>query len=888
MGKKQLEVANRFLRSQFEEAFNKDVLKILTEVITNSDDNYRIMEQRDNIEKVFPITIFFDEKIKKISVLDEGTGMTKKELEKKFQDIGYGGEKSGTYDGYHTRGIFGQGISDVLFYNNKGKIKSISNDEYSICSFIKEGDGFYTEINNESEKLFKEFKKLGFKNNTGTLVEFYLNEECSFPRYETIEKRLREFYMLRLINKNKSRNIKLVYTNKKNESVDATIKYFEPNAEEILNENFDFVFEKYKIKANIVLKKSGESISDDLKGILISDKGSTVCAKDSFELSHEKMSDYIFGELKLDGIRELIKDKMSLENPERILRDSRDGFNKSHAFYKCLEPKVRRIIEPHFKMKNTITVESISISKRDKKVFDFINKDYSEIFGKENKGGNIDDISNDEDIGIKFVRPSISITKGYEYSIGLKINMKHLPNDGIICLKSKYNSVHFTPSEINLKDFTSENIFIKKINIRMDLEDKDVLTAKLGDFSTSVIINCTSRKVIYPENGLIFDPTSVTCKSNVDKIVHLYIDRTKIKKDEKIVLSSTNKKILLINEDIIKVPTQYEKNIAKIKVILKGKEVGEKGIIIAKCSGYEAKLNVNIQNKDKNKNNGGIFKGWDFERCGDTFRRPWRYETLGEKKGFIFIHSGHPINRYYFGDNPTKKVLKDTKAQLYLAELLTDAFVMSQLSKIVDKGISQPDPASIARYIYQKKFDLGLVVYREYVNKKQIQIQDEFLREKATNDSSRNAKIFAARMEGKTMEEIGNDFNIKRQRVQQILKKEMKEINKDKNKVSKSKKIDKKFIEQDKAQRDLAFLEDRNTKIEEIIDAVAKKYHITTEDIKSIRRAQKLVLARHICAFRLRKELDIPYNEIGKLLGGRDHTTIMHGVKKIEKILKED
>ena len=38
----------------------------------------------------------------------------------------------------------------------------------------------------------------------------------------------------------------------------------------------------------------------------------------------------------------------------------------------------------------------------------------------------------------------------------------------------------------------------------------------------------------------------------------------------------------------------------------------------------------------------------------------------------------------------------------------------------------------------------------------------------------------------------------------------------------------------------------------------------------------------------LRNDLKLPLMDIGKTLGGRDHTTIMHGVKKIEELMTTD
>jgi len=36
-----------------------------------------------------------------------------------------------------------------------------------------------------------------------------------------------------------------------------------------------------------------------------------------------------------------------------------------------------------------------------------------------------------------------------------------------------------------------------------------------------------------------------------------------------------------------------------------------------------------------------------------------------------------------------------------------------------------------------------------------------------------------------------------------------------------------------------------------------------------------------------KKELGLSFKEIGNLLGGRDHTTVMHGVRKVENMLSE-
>lgn len=69
---------------------------------------------------------------------------------------------------------------------------------------------------------------------------------------------------------------------------------------------------------------------------------------------------------------------------------------------------------------------------------------------------------------------------------------------------------------------------------------------------------------------------------------------------------------------------------------------------------------------------------------------------------------------------------------------------------------------------------------------------------------------------------------------------------------------------------------------DEIIRSVCVFYNIKETLIKGPKRDSGLVKARQIAMYILKQDLALSYVEIGNILGGRDHTTIMHGVKKIE------
>lgn len=74
----------------------------------------------------------------------------------------------------------------------------------------------------------------------------------------------------------------------------------------------------------------------------------------------------------------------------------------------------------------------------------------------------------------------------------------------------------------------------------------------------------------------------------------------------------------------------------------------------------------------------------------------------------------------------------------------------------------------------------------------------------------------------------------------------------------------------------------------ELISMISKQFQIKTSDLKGSSRKADLVLPRQIAMYLLRKELELPLMEIGEILGGRDHTTILHGVRKISQKFSSD
>jgi chromosomal replication initiator protein len=66
-----------------------------------------------------------------------------------------------------------------------------------------------------------------------------------------------------------------------------------------------------------------------------------------------------------------------------------------------------------------------------------------------------------------------------------------------------------------------------------------------------------------------------------------------------------------------------------------------------------------------------------------------------------------------------------------------------------------------------------------------------------------------------------------------------------------------------------------------VISICAKHFNLKTSELCGSSRKKDLVSARHITAYLLLTETNLPLKEVGHLLGGRDHTSIMHARDKV-------
>jgi chromosomal replication initiator protein len=81
---------------------------------------------------------------------------------------------------------------------------------------------------------------------------------------------------------------------------------------------------------------------------------------------------------------------------------------------------------------------------------------------------------------------------------------------------------------------------------------------------------------------------------------------------------------------------------------------------------------------------------------------------------------------------------------------------------------------------------------------------------------------------------------------------------------------------------------EKRVTIQQILDAVTKFYNIKLSDLQGKKRNQSIAFPRQVCMFLARRHTRFSLEEIGGYFGGRDHTTILHGIRSIDRMMKVD
>jgi len=348
-----LKTTPRYTRQNMERAMGGRIERGLVELITNSDDSYRNLEEKG--ERLLGKIIIEIERRKDgpstIRVRDRAEGMRGKEMQEKLGTLG--GRTSGFEKGKPRRGLNGRGAKDIAAFGmvHFESIKGEEHGHFTIspslrCRFL-----------NLPRKVTPEDRqRLKIPRGNGSIVTVEVeSRRFQIPRHESLIKDFSRCYSLRDIFSNPNREVMVADLNRDRKS---RLTYRYPEGEIAFNDWLE-VPGYPEAEVHLLIRRHASSFRQDRlpyrEGILVK-SAAAIHDCTYFGLEPEPLAWRFTGELYCEFIDRLIREYDDREeespdypnhppnNPMRLLDPFRDGLICEHPFVKSLYGKGRQIL----------------------------------------------------------------------------------------------------------------------------------------------------------------------------------------------------------------------------------------------------------------------------------------------------------------------------------------------------------------------------------------------------------------------------------------------------------------------------------------------------------------------------------------------------------------
>jgi hypothetical protein len=736
-----LEFATRQIKRTFERAIGKSIVKILTELITNSDDTYRRIKdigpnaKASWVEDPAPIIILFERTKRRLSVIDHGEGLTDKEMEQRF--VTYGQDSTDRAKGFRTRSLFGKGLRDVLFTQHNGQVKSIKDGLLYNCRFKwKDAAGQERPVIDikPPSRVTPELRKALRIPENGTLVEFVLREDVPNPQPEKLHETLGRFYMLRMITSSPYREVLLLVSGKGAIIQPHQLSYIFPELE--IKDRFEDTFltdigTEVRIQGEIGLAShdmtQGEvGYTDREGGLLVIDEDDSVLDLHLFGFDDDPSARRISGLVNLLGAGDYIRRKLNQMEPEEVLTETRDGFDKQHPFYRQLRDKIYPHLEPVvIKLRELGPVPNVHLSdktrQRHQEAIDILNKLASEMLGKQARmpiipSSNL--IPPAE--GIAFVNQHISIQVGITTPAALLININMVSPNDTITIVSSSSDIQVEPHILTIAtDGGYSDVAIKIVRIKSDVAGAiGNITANWRSVSSRLEVTATAKEVLTPVNGLEFERDEYNVRFKAERHLRLYVDTQKIPIGSDISFTVEDPAVKL-STSCVRILPEYNvtKNVAKVEITVTGMEVRHDVLVTASFREYVAGTKVSVVKREKPETGrGGLFKDYRFQ----PLERKVQTQFIPE--GSILINTKDPVNARYVGDDPGTAVEEKSYCQVRLADLILNECLQIMVAQALETGrldrrFPNNPEIDVRNYVDEKKFEIGPAIHDKFVTK---------------------------------------------------------------------------------------------------------------------------------------------------------------------------
>jgi len=346
----ELPIDSRIVK-QSAQATIKNLIGAAVELITNSDDSYRRLEQQ-GIEVSGRIDIGVARqrggKCERFSVRDYAEGMTRAELQKAVK---FGAETSGFEEGRTVRGLFGRGLKEAIISLGEGEIYTIKHGTLNAARIWwdeREGKAKYglsEEVLNPPTE-----HRHGIGEGNGTFVAIDVkNERMRIPEFNTFKRQISDHYALRGITSSDKRGVFLLFEDLKraltiSPSERSNVRFESPSGEKV-----------YEGKVNIpgwgasieikVFKSPVQLDSPHLNpfgkaGVLIVSEAS-ILDNCLFKYENDPVGLYFWGEACCDSIAEEVR-----RGEIGIIDFNRAGLEWRHDYCKAIQTTIEKVLDP--------------------------------------------------------------------------------------------------------------------------------------------------------------------------------------------------------------------------------------------------------------------------------------------------------------------------------------------------------------------------------------------------------------------------------------------------------------------------------------------------------------------------------------------------------------
>ncbi|MFW6222395.1 MAG: hypothetical protein ACOC3T_02160 [Bacteroidota bacterium] len=652
----------RKTKRDINKVFSYNFNKILTEIILNSDDSYKRLENQTQDDSVKEIIVDIDRKNKTVKVTDYAEGMTVKEMEEIFSD--YGGEHNRNIDGT-IRGLFGQGASDVLFFgvqaSKLGKIESIKEDKLHVCKFTIASEQTIKVDEVSHRQQVKAFKKKYNIKDVGTVVSFGLGEKVSIPHKNKLKSKIEKFYMLRYVLSDPKRKVIIKHDGVKERLSSAHLLLNEDN--KLFEKKLKFKYGDFNLPCTLRLFKDEKNDSDEK--ILIRDLHKIVYDNTFFGLDELSGANRITGELIIKGIHACLTSYLNSEDPQEILRDSRDGFDQREDFTKKLFGLIKPHVKEQIQQLNAAYEPKQIKMDTDKKLRNMLNKInqyYRDL--KLEEIGTFDKGVEPPAEGIKFVRDKIHITQRKTYGLKMLINANMIDkNEEIVIDSDDVHALELGTKAVRIseKDMNEYGLVVKTVVLKgkQVTENPINLTATCLDHVSNTHVNVVEEIIVYPEEGIEFIPKEVRVKPQKNRTLNLYVDTSRFSLGTRINIERISRSELIPESETVVLSKNHliNEDLANIPILFKGGNNGEIHHYTATADNVRTKAMVRVEESKKtDKGLEGLFSGLEgqYDSAGN-----WQSKH-DRNTGKILINLSHPIHKTLL-PNVTKETIADKK-----------------------------------------------------------------------------------------------------------------------------------------------------------------------------------------------------------------------------------